>query len=393
MNKLEENFLFNKSHSEAMKKHSKQQSIRCFEDFSNEIFYDLFEYFNGYEIVQTFSYLSYRFQQLLNSSTILIKTHFYLFNLNKFLFTNNKISSTELCSKSNLKILSISYSNDRKLLDANRWEQFLSYYYPELEKFYMTYSQYVDNRLNSSCFELDQFSSSFWIERKWLFKIIIDKKNINYIIYPYRKTSNEIFQHENIDSSSSNYLFLMNSYNSLNFWVENDLSCVVYHVHIYHVEISMKQIPFQKLLLILRCLTHLLTLKIHSFQLDQNMTQLIKKCDDIMFFNIRKECLIKSLYIEEADDWDQLTYLFRLCRMIKCLEIKRFIKKNIEIFSEEFFYLIDRNVFACRSLTFHIPIINNEIIQKLDSVIHSKIFSDKYTVKRRNKKINIQYKQ
>ena len=43
--------------------------------FSVELWREIFDYFNGYEIVQTFSNLNYRFEQLLNSSLILIKTH------------------------------------------------------------------------------------------------------------------------------------------------------------------------------------------------------------------------------------------------------------------------------------------------------------------------------
>ncbi|CAF3992345.1 unnamed protein product, partial [Rotaria sp. Silwood1] len=95
MNELKRKLVFDKSEEdESMKKYAKQ-SIACLEHLSNEIFYDLFEYLNGYEIAQTFFNLSYRFEQLLNSSSILIKTRFYLFNLEKIMFTNKKMSSTK----------------------------------------------------------------------------------------------------------------------------------------------------------------------------------------------------------------------------------------------------------------------------------------------------------
>ncbi|CAF3522028.1 unnamed protein product [Rotaria sp. Silwood1] len=129
-----------------------EQSIACLEHLSNEIFYDLFEYLNGYEIAQTFFNLSYRFEQLLNSSSILIKTRFYLFNLEKIMFTNNEISSTKLCSSSNFKTLSFYCSNHLKFLNAHRWGQFILYYYHQLEKFYLTYSHLKGNSNQYSIF-------------------------------------------------------------------------------------------------------------------------------------------------------------------------------------------------------------------------------------------------
>jgi hypothetical protein len=47
--------------------------INLIENLSNEFFYEIFDYLNGYEIYQSFSNLNYRFQQLLNSSSLLFK--------------------------------------------------------------------------------------------------------------------------------------------------------------------------------------------------------------------------------------------------------------------------------------------------------------------------------
>jgi len=33
---------------------------------------------------------------------------------------------------------------------------------------------------------LNQFSSSFWIERKWIFKAEAEGTDIKYLVYPYR---------------------------------------------------------------------------------------------------------------------------------------------------------------------------------------------------------------
>ncbi|CAF5122985.1 unnamed protein product, partial [Rotaria sp. Silwood1] len=49
-------------------------SITIIEDFSNEIFYEIFEYLDGFKTFKAFSNLNHRFTQLLNSSS-------FLFNL------------------------------------------------------------------------------------------------------------------------------------------------------------------------------------------------------------------------------------------------------------------------------------------------------------------------
>ncbi|CAF3874719.1 unnamed protein product [Rotaria sp. Silwood1] len=47
--------------------------ITSIENLSNECFYEIFDYLDGYHIYNAFSNLNYRFQQLLNSSSLLFK--------------------------------------------------------------------------------------------------------------------------------------------------------------------------------------------------------------------------------------------------------------------------------------------------------------------------------
>ncbi|CAF4206710.1 unnamed protein product, partial [Rotaria sordida] len=72
-------------------------SITLIENLSNEFFFEIFEYLDGYEIYQTFSNLNHRFQQLINSLFLLLKFNFYHLtsdnvytNTYKQLLLNNK---------------------------------------------------------------------------------------------------------------------------------------------------------------------------------------------------------------------------------------------------------------------------------------------------------------
>ena len=53
------------------------QSIASIENLSNEIFYEIFDYFDGCDIYQAFSNLNYRFQQLIHSPSLLFKIEFH----------------------------------------------------------------------------------------------------------------------------------------------------------------------------------------------------------------------------------------------------------------------------------------------------------------------------
>ncbi|CAF3361724.1 unnamed protein product [Rotaria sp. Silwood2] len=52
-----------------------EQFITCFEDLSNELLCEIFDYLGGYGLNEAFSNLNSRFEQLLHSSSVLFKTH------------------------------------------------------------------------------------------------------------------------------------------------------------------------------------------------------------------------------------------------------------------------------------------------------------------------------
>ncbi|CAF1363935.1 unnamed protein product [Rotaria sordida] len=63
-------------------------SINSIENFSNEFFYEIFDYLDACEIYYAFSNLNYRFQQLINSSSLLLKLTFNYSQLQE-IFMNN----------------------------------------------------------------------------------------------------------------------------------------------------------------------------------------------------------------------------------------------------------------------------------------------------------------
>ncbi|CAF3855641.1 unnamed protein product, partial [Rotaria sp. Silwood1] len=63
------------------------QSMTCFENLSNELLCEMFDYLDGFQLFQTFSNLNSRFEQLIHSSCVSIKTRFCIYQSDKVLNT------------------------------------------------------------------------------------------------------------------------------------------------------------------------------------------------------------------------------------------------------------------------------------------------------------------
>ncbi|CAF1502734.1 unnamed protein product [Rotaria sordida] len=75
MDQVKRKFTFNQLSNEVTKKlqNNFARTITFIENLSNEIFYEIFDYLDGYEIYNTFSNLNHHFQQLLDSPSLILK--------------------------------------------------------------------------------------------------------------------------------------------------------------------------------------------------------------------------------------------------------------------------------------------------------------------------------
>jgi len=86
-----------------------------------------------------------------------------------------------------IKILKIDLFDDITYLNTHRWEQLIIKHMPQLRKLYLTHRQSEIDLEDISLSELvNQFTSSFWIERQWFLECMIDCTGIHYSIRPYR---------------------------------------------------------------------------------------------------------------------------------------------------------------------------------------------------------------
>ncbi|CAF4566663.1 unnamed protein product, partial [Rotaria sp. Silwood2] len=109
MDQVKRKLIFNQSSTEEAKKLRNEfdRSITYMENLSNEFFYEIFDYLDGYDIYKAFSYLNQRFQKLLSSSSLLLKVTLYGSMYSEpyisgyklyLLLSRYKIFSIDLCS-------------------------------------------------------------------------------------------------------------------------------------------------------------------------------------------------------------------------------------------------------------------------------------------------------
>lgn len=97
------------------KKFRSSSSINCIENFSHEIFHEIFDYLHGWEIYRSFVNLNDRFEQLLHNPSILYKIQFIDRSISDDVLIYNWMHTMCLNRK---QILSIHLS---MLLEANRF--------------------------------------------------------------------------------------------------------------------------------------------------------------------------------------------------------------------------------------------------------------------------------
>ena len=107
----------------------------------------------------------------------------------------------KLCSQLKLFKVTIRHSN-RNFLDSDRWKQLILQYMPHLNRFIFCYIDVIDDDFQMDpCHSLiNGFTSSFWIDRKWIFKILVENDKLVYLIRPYEyilkknSSSSQIFR-------------------------------------------------------------------------------------------------------------------------------------------------------------------------------------------------------
>ncbi|CAF4425239.1 unnamed protein product, partial [Adineta steineri] len=140
--------------------------------------------------------------------------------------------------------------------------------------------------------ETNDFTRSFWIERKCILEIEINNQNILFSILPYKK---QWFNEENLFELNQLIISRINI-NKHNYFIPNDINRVLNFTQIYHLEITKENLFIGLLLQITNCLFELRSLKIHSLLLEDDSRDLNLKEISILY-SIHLTSQIKKIYL------------------------------------------------------------------------------------------------
>ncbi|CAF3883786.1 unnamed protein product [Rotaria sp. Silwood1] len=258
-------------------------------------------------------------------------------------------------------------SNDVTYLYANRWKELILKYFPQLEKFYFQYEDmpyYVHRSPAYRKVDFNQFISSFWIEKRWVFKSKIDRSAFIFKIYPYKETWYD--RNSSIDYSKSSQLtFRYPPKNEYSIDIHGILSVAQF----YHLEIKREQIDISTLMDIICRLSELDSLKIHSLSLSSTCDSSMEEINRCFISNKNK---ITKIYLEKFNKIEEINFLIKFCPRMNYLHIDSINNMDIELFIKEILDKInnDGNQYFY-TLCLRIPTEDDKIIEKFKNIINS----------------------
>jgi hypothetical protein len=322
---------------------------------------------------------------------------------------------------SKLKVLSvISESQDIIYLDAHRWEQLILQYLPQLETFSLRFyhsEQNVDKESRYSTYSgrSNEFSSSFWIKRQWLFEAEIHGYMNKYLVRRYRYIKNSLFFykidyllsfrkrwyeyiHDNLISSSvelSKSARLNIMYMPPVRWHQaliRHIPSILSIGQIYHLEIPKHPIFIGSLIRTTILLPELNTLKVHSLSLDGPRELCAEEIE--ILSSTGNTSKITKVYLEVIDDIEEVYFLMKLCPYMTYLKLgATTFNTKISLFLRTILQKIEHEHNEhLRSLCFSARAADDNMIKNLEQWINSENLLLDYTIKRVLNNVYLQWK-
>ncbi|CAF0980559.1 unnamed protein product [Rotaria sordida] len=276
-----------------------------------------------------------------------------------------------------VEILHLTMNSDEKYLNAKLWQQLIISYMPYLRIFDMKYQGSIGNKYDI----IKQFSSSFWIEKKWFFTHEHDWKStmdrgVFYSSIPYRRkdymyywaSDEQLYSHNQEENFNSvNHLFICSkikdhclkcfpNVNQLIFtlffddWndsIVRNLNCMISLEQLTKIVLEPYRIPLEDIIRLLCFTSNLHTLQFHTFGLHHNNLDVVRR--NYAFEYASKINKIKSLILHGRCSLNELEFIVNLFPQLKCLEtgmnrteiqqIIRFLLSKTHNKTQHLFYL------------------------------------------------------
>ncbi|CAF1317676.1 unnamed protein product [Adineta ricciae] len=325
--------------------------------------------------------------RLANLRTVSIEI--YQMSYDEFEIFIKKLPSRQLNS------LSLDIHHDDILyLDAYRWEYFLQENLPQLEKFYFKYYVYFSENYDTPMYlgDQNQFSSAFWLERQWVFKVENDCTDLIYSIQPYRPKWYD-YGAKSVDLSKSVKFKVANS--SPEYWTKT-ITIIEYIHHaltvtqIHHLEFS-SMVTLEKLneILILLPDVKTLTLLTLYFSDQSYISEDELRLISLMFHTKRLE----KIFLRKMEQMVDLFFLILISSRIGHLQVKcidyRHAESMVGLILMDIKPKVDNSL---RTLSFTLEKFEQNVIEKLTKMIDERTLLDNYIIEKARNEIYIKWK-
>ncbi|CAF1218903.1 unnamed protein product [Rotaria sordida] len=279
---------------------------------------------------------------------------------------------------------------DITCFDANQWEQLIRQYLSQLKKFYLAYYELIsyEHKILNNSGQLNQFFSSFWIERQSILDIEIHNEHIKYVIHPYRKQWYEYIQNNIVNSSVQ--LILRNVHSEECFsLVKSYIDHILTIGQIYHLEIS--EVFINTFIQIINLLPKLDSLKIYSLPLKQSKCLSTNQTELMSLISNKNQ--ITKVNLETITNIEEVYFLLELCPHIIYLKVDFINNIDIELFVRQILIKINTKCHhQLRLLCFCISAADDQMIKTLQKMIRSEKLLLDYTIKRILNNIYLEWK-
>jgi hypothetical protein len=150
--------------------------------------------------------------------------------------------------------------------------------------------------------------------------------------------------------------------------VPKEIERVLTITQIYHLEILEKKISIPVLIQVVNLLPDITALKIHSLSTDETQELTVKEL--FIVCSMEETSKITKVYLEEIGNVQELDFLFKLCPYMEYFKVGCINAMDIQSFLRTIFKKINHNNnHHLRSLCFHVPTANDQIVENIEEMI------------------------
>ncbi|CAF4496999.1 unnamed protein product [Rotaria sp. Silwood2] len=323
---------------------------------------------------------------ILNLTSMTLNTCYLQFN-------EFEIFIKKICKQ--LRILCINKTQDADYLNATRWEQLISKHMPYLRIFKLENCEfhYEPIELMSYHCQLNQFISSFWINRGWFFQITADMDywppiRISYSICTDMRKYYSVYEKTVPIELKLIHLYFAPSRQDL---IDTTLN-LFKNIHITRLDVDCKKLSYTKFIQLLYMLPNLNSLgilSVSSFEVNFLSQQQI---ESILLWS--KTNQIKKLIVEsfiDENDFKKIQFFINLAPQIEYLQVKCESNFNIEsivryILLQTIDEFLNFNLFCLC-----VRIANDIMIKQLENMINQEKLIHDYKITRSTDRIYLQW--